>query len=80
MIDQGHTHLDITEAVADVAVGACAVASWSLPGGLVGHAQRERDGAIAVRTFDTQGRCIDHRAMEPAEAETYLRHARRSAA
>lgn len=72
------THLDMADAIADVAVGACAVARWA-ERGRVYTAERTPRG-IVVRVFNGRGQCIALSTMSRADEREYVARARRSAA
>lgn len=74
------THLDMADAVADVAIGAYACARWSDGYRRVGQVERARGGGVVVSTFTVDGQRIAAHAMSDREVDSYLAHARRSAA
>lgn len=73
------THMDMADAIADVAIGAYPLARWSDGYGCAGEAERTRDG-IDVRHFDREGNCIASTPMSASAVDACVRHARRSAA
>lgn len=75
------THLDMAEAVADVAVGAIRVATWSAGRGLIGRAGWDARGRLVVSTHDAvTGRALDANVMQEREAADFVALATRSAA